>query len=404
MGRSSGRTAALIVACVLIVVCSDSSALERRTSPTPSGLPLAPPSLSATPSPRTVASLDPLANLAHGPFPTGCLDQRYTTPLLDAKTDGRRLIWSFGGHLAAPDTAPDLVVWEPGSAAAPQVVFSNPNRDSNLFNLVGNGSSIAFVEQNPRRYGEAGWRLWLLRAEQPTPLAIDASEEVVGAPPPPLPFPMLNGSDLVWSTVHRVAGRLRYELLDYSIVTGKRRVLASASVTATEYWFPSLAADGALVYGTVEHQAAGLAFHVYLTNLAGARPTRLDPSGEVAAPAFNGSVVLWKRIAQNVFEPGNLERYDLATRSATPIWFGRQLGVNYPSVGDRYGAAWGNDYKDFEIVDLARAQPVLVQRWSETYPYDIARPQIAGDLMTYLVGPYDPAASALWLCWARLPG
>jgi hypothetical protein len=184
----------------------------------------------------------------------------------------------------------------------------------------------------------AGWRLWLLSPEQPTPLAIDASEEVVGAPPPPLPFPTLNGSDLVWSTVHRVAGRLRYELLDHSIVTGNRRVLASASVTATEYWFPSLAADGALVYGTVEHQAAGLAFHVSLTNLAGARPTRLDPSGEVAAPAFNGSVVLWKRITQNVFEAGNLELYDLATRSVTPIWFGRQAGgVNYPSVGNRYG-------------------------------------------------------------------
>ncbi|MGC8633801.1 MAG: hypothetical protein ACP5VP_03930 [Candidatus Limnocylindrales bacterium] len=397
MGRSTGRTAALIIACALIVACSDSSALERRTSPTPGASALAPR------SPRTVASLDPLADLAHGPFPTGCVDQRYTTPLLDAKTDGRRLIWSSGAHEAAPDTAPDLVVWEPGSAAAPQVVFSNPNRDSNVFNFVGNGGSIAFVEQNPRRYGEAGWRLWLLRAEHPTPLAIDASEEVVGTPPPPLPFPTLNGSDLVWSTVHRVAGRLRYELLDYSIVTGRRRVLASASVTATEYWFPSLAADGALVYGTVEHHAARLAFHVYLTNLAGARPTRLDPSGEVAAPAFNGSVVLWKRIAQNVFEPGNLERYDLATRSVTPIWFGRQLGVNYPSVGDRYGAVWGNDATDFEIVDLARAQPVLVQRWSETYPYGVVRPQIAGDLMAYLVGPDDPRGH-LWLCWARLPG
>ena len=49
-------------------------------------------------------------------------------------------------------------------------------------------------------------------------------------------------------------------------------------------------------------------------------------------------------------------------------------------------------------------EPVLVQRWSETDPYDIARPQIAVDLMTYLVGPYDPAAGPLWLCWARLPG
>ncbi len=88
--------------------------------------------------------------------------------------------------------------------------------------------------------------------------------------------------------------------------------------------------------------SAGIAHHTRdVEDLAGARPTRLDPSGEVAAPAFNGSVVLWKRIAQNVFEPGNLERYDLATRSVTPIWFGRQLGVNYPSVGaatERSGA------------------------------------------------------------------
>ncbi len=214
----------------------------------------------------------------------------------------------------------------------------------------------------------------------------------------------MNGTDIVWSAVHEVAAGLRYELLDYSISTGRTRVVAFADATSTEFWFPSLAPDGTLVYATVEHPGANPEFDVYLTNLAAGPPTRLDPSGGVTTPAFNGSVVLWKQVNQNVFNAGSLERYDLATRHVTPIHFGRQVAVNYPSVGTRFGAVWGDDYKDFEIVDLATAQPIVIQRWPVTYPYDIARPPIMGNLMVYVVGPYDPSAGHLRLCWARLPG
>lgn len=402
-GRFGGQAAAAIIAAAsLIAACSSAVPVQPRASLTPGASAVVSPQ-TAAPSPSIAGSTDPVADLEHGPFPTGCVDQAYTTPLLDAKTDGRRLIWSSGANHGAPDAASDLFVVEPGSATAPRVAFDNPSRDSLLINLVGNGGSIVFVEQNVRLYGDAGWRLWLLNPDQPTPLAIDTSDSAPGAGSP-LPFPSMNGTDVVWTAVHKIGGGLRYELLDYSIPAGRTRVIASASATTTEYWFPSLAQDGALVYATVEPHTAGPEFHIYLTSLAGARATRLDPSGGVTTPAFNGSVVLWKRVAENVFEAGGLELYDLATGSVTPIQVGRQMAVNYPSVDARYGAVWGNDAKDFEIVDLASARSVVVQRWNETYPFGIVRPQIAGDLMVYVIGPDDPAAGDLRLCWARLPG
>ena len=391
-----------MAAAVLVAACSGASV---GSPPPRASLTTGASAVAAEPSGTLrspVASVDPIGDLEHGPFTTGCVDQAYTTPLLDAKTDGRQLIWSSGAN-HAPDAAPDLFVAEPGGSIPPRVAFDNPNRDSQLMSLVGNGGSIAFVELNVRLFGDGGWRLWLLNPDRPAPLTIDTSDRAPGAGSP-LPMPSMNGTDLVWTAVHKISGGLRYELLDYSISTGRTRVVASASATSTEYWFPSLAQDGALVYATVEHHAAAPEFHIYLTNVRGARPVRLDPSGDVTTPAFNGSVVLWKQVNQNVFNAGLLERYDLATRSVTPIWFGRQVSVNYPSAGTRFGAVWGDDYKDFEIVDLASGRPIVVQRWPATYPFDIARPQITRNLMVYVVGPYDPAEGHLWLCWARLPG
>ncbi len=392
--RQTALRAAALCAALALVGCAPAPAPGTPAAPTST--------LRATagePSGSAPPAADPLVDLARWPFPTGCVDTQATTPLLDAKSEGQRLLWSRGGNGAAPETAPDVFADAPGGPVA--TVYANPNRDSDIDNIVGWDGRVAFVEQNDRVYGTGGWRLWLTPSDGAAPVEVDTSEPSVESP---LPFPAMRGDDLVWTAVHRVGGALRYQLLDYSVATGRTRAIASSDPTRTEYWFPSLGPGAALAYATVEHVAGKTLFAVYTGSLGGPA-TRLDTPGMATMPVLGGAGLAWIQLTlPNVYN-GGLLMVERPGGEPPAIALADQPGVDYPSAGSRYATAGWGDGKVLEIVDLATTQTVTVRRWPESYPWDIVRPDVSGNLMSFIVGPEDPASTApLRLCWARLPG
>ncbi|MGH2466968.1 MAG: hypothetical protein ACRDGL_04485 [Candidatus Limnocylindrales bacterium] len=242
---------------------------------------------------------------------------RYTTPLLDAKTDGRQIVWSSGARSPVADSAPDLFRFVPGSVS-PTPIFTNPNRDSQLVNIVMDGEAgYAFIEQNEHLWGAAGWRVWYLPSAGARPTLVDQND-ATGDAQSPIPFLAFTSGHVIWTAVHHRAGGLRFELLSYDIATRTDHVIASSDPDVTEYWFPSSDGSARLVYATVEHIGGDTVFHAYLLDLSrmDARPQRLDKDGQSTMPLLSGDRVVWKNVGRNVFEWGQLERRSLTEAKA----------------------------------------------------------------------------------------
>lgn len=63
-------------------------------------------------------------------------------------------------------------------APEPELVVHNPDRDSTLDVIAGDGDGrSAFVERNERLYGPNGWTVWLLPAPGAKPVLADRSDE-----------------------------------------------------------------------------------------------------------------------------------------------------------------------------------------------------------------------------------
>lgn len=332
------------------------------------------------------------------------IPQAFTTPLLDVKTDGRQIVWSTGAASPVHGSAPDLVRYTLVGAPAP--LFTSPNRDSQLANIAISGSRYAFVEQNERAYGTAGWRIWYLARPSVEPIVIDSSDGRGGALSP-VPFLAFAGNKLIWTAVHARAGVPRFELFSYDVDRKTSQLMLGANAAETEYWFPSSDGSPRVVYATVEHEGDLEAFHTYVmdTSRVPVTPRRLDRTGRATMPVIAGGTVIWKTADQNVFNWSGLERYELPDGQTVSLAFERQTGLNYPTVGSRFVAGWGMDDTDFEIFDLLANRSLVVERYAPTSPVGVVRPVIAGDLLTFIrtPGDEDPASSALQLCWMKLP-
>lgn len=333
---------------------------------------------------------------------TGTIDQSFTTPALEYRSTGSYLIWSSGARLGkTADVAPDLFGSTPGGAAS--LLYDNPNRDSSLDFLGGDGTRIAFIETNERVFGLGGWKLWYLAKPGAQPTEVDH-----GPGGGQLPFFALSGDHLVWTAAHGSPGES--QLLAVDLATMSRRVLLAADPAHVQYWFPSI--DGSrIVFGTVELAPDGLSDqrHIYLMAVDGRnKPERLDSSTSASQPVIHGDNVVWKESdpTLNFLNAGSLARYSLTTKAATPITLPTVSGLGFtsPSIGNRYVAAWAQSLRDVYLLDL-RTDTFLkiIDLGPETTapPTDtVSRPHLAGDLVAYVFGP---AVGDLELRWVVLP-
>lgn len=329
------------------------------------------------------------------------VDQSFTTPLLDVRSDGGRIAWSSGaadGPGAA--FAPDLYVYVPGGSG-PEPVFINPHRDSNLMPIDVAGDFLAFVETNESVLPD-GWRLWLLRVHQ-APVLLDESEPGTSTLLPSLD---LQPGRIVWTAFHIGPNDVEESgLWIAEAPVWEPRPLITMDARDRELWLPSLDGD-ALAYVTVDYSADRTSDerHVELLDLGSPAepPRRLDSSGVATMPQVRGDRVVWKETtrADNMFNWGQLVVYTLSTGELEHITLGNQPRSNYPSLGDRYIAAWGWDPTIVTMYDLAVGASVEVARYDPTGGEGIRRPFVAGDLLTFL---YHATADAdLELRWAWL--
>ena len=354
---------------------------------------------SDSPIPTEIASFSSPA-ATFGELDGGMIDQRDTTPALEFRSAGSRLIWSTGARASQnEDVAPDLLASTPGGSV--EVLYNNPNRDSRLDYVGGDGSRVAFIETNDRVFGPGGWKLWII----PAPLqgAIELDKGVGGQ----LPFFAMSGDRIVWTAA--MAQPEMSQLLMVDLTTMRRTILLASSPETMQYWFPSI--DGTrIVFGTVEMAADGETDerHVYLLDLAqSSTPVRLDTSLSASEPVIRGDDVIWKESdpTLNFLVAGTLVHHSLATGRTEPLPLTTVSGLGFtsPSIGNRFVAAWAQSLRDiylFDLEDRISVRVVDLGPMTEDPTDTVARPHIAGDLLAYV---YGPKVGDLELRWVKLP-
>ena len=353
-----------------------------------------PPSASEGPLPSPAPSLRPSSSAPQA----GILDQRFTTPALEYRSAGSQLLWSSGARTSGDaDVAPDLFGSTPGGSVS--LLYDNPNRDSRLEFVGGDGTRVAFIETNQRLFGVGGWKLWY----QSGP---GTAQEVDHGTGDQLPFFALSGDLLVWTAVHGQPPQSQLILLE--LTTMEPRVLLSAPPDRTQYWFPSIDKER-VVFGTVELSPDGETDerHVYLLDVNSTTPVRLDSSRSASQPVIRGDDVVWKESdpSLNFLVAGSLVRYALATGTETPITMPTISGLGFtdPSIGNRFVAAWAQSLRDIYLVDLrdnSTVQIIDLGPMTEDPTDAVARAHVSGDLLAYV---YGPARGDLQLRWVILP-
>ena len=330
------------------------------------------------------------------------IDTKYTTPLLDVRTDGDEIVWSRGGGDPNPSSAPDLWHYRPGDER-PTELYHNPIRDSTLAFIAVRGGRYAFVETNPRVYGENAYVVWVLIDGAAT--VVDKIESKPGEMQLPLPFLALTPERLLWSTAHARPGGLRYELLSYDMRAGASAVLQSVDGATEAIWFPAVDADGRrIVYSTVTLSSSGDAFHVLVADLEpGSSPRQLDVDGRATMPVISGDAVYWKRVRGNVLNASSLVKYSLDARGTPEPVAVLGEGLNYPSIGDRYLTAWQDADHDVGLLDLRTGERIAVDPVAPGAEEGRERAGIGGDLLYYLRADLSSSGRPLELWWQRLP-
>lgn len=377
-GSPSGHGAWPVGLILVLAACSPS------VSPTASG----PPSSTATPQASPSGPTD---------ITWHAIDQAWTTPLLAVASTGSEVIWSAG-----PDTggafAPDLYRLSVASGEI-DVLVRSESRDSQLLPIAGSGAAYTWVELDP---GEDfnRWTLWFLRAGDTEPVLIDAMDAGGAATNPPTIA--ISDDWQVWTSTHGGGAAATATLTALDLASMEKRTLQTAPSGELEFWFPDLDGDH-LVYGTAQAGAPGgnPVSMVFWQDLAAwTQPVRLDTSGIAALPLISGDTVVWKEAALNPLDWGSLVRYSLATGTAEPLGFGDEERVNYPSMGDRYVAAWQWDPTRFYLVDLVAHEAVLVAEFPRSGRESDRRPHIEGNLVAW---SHVPETGDLELRWAMLP-
>lgn len=374
---------------------------RRRVSASPTQT--APPQPSV-PAASTTALPPADANLEIFDIP-----QEFTTPLLEAISDGESIVWSSGAA-EGREEAPDLYRYVPG-AAEPELIYRNFDRDSYLIPIATAAGRYVFSELNTRLYGQVGWGLWYLEGPNAQPVELDRfdpNREQYS----PYPWIAMDSERVVWTSGHGPVGASRSDLLMVEIPSLERTVLRSEPYDERQMWFVDLD-DGRVVYDMVlyatdDHPEEER--HVYLLDVrnAAAEPQRLDTTGLAAMPLITGNTVVWKEttLEFDARNWGTLVRHSLTDGTTQPLDFGPNESLNYPAMGDRFVVAWATDDTNFYIHDLVERRALRVLDFEPTSHSGIVRPHVQGDLLVFVEVYWDPellVERPLLLRWAWLP-
>jgi hypothetical protein len=285
-------------------------------------------------------------------------------------------------------------------------VFANPRADSTIGSIVGGAAGYAFTEQNDRRFGQGGWRLWYVASAGSTPVELDRG---VAERAPTL---AMDDRRIVWAAFDGSPGPASdADWLD-STVSELRMValpdvddvITLAHIPARDglMWYPQLNGDG-LWYGII-HGDCGQAQQddYYLERLdlvdRTAPPARFPDSGRGFAAVADDAVAVWKLpdAGFSALNWGSLYLTDRDTGTTALI----QRNAGAPSLGSRYVAFEDMSNRSLNLFDLStrtRGSPVdLTQPAGRTM---IGGESVAGDLLTW----FEQDDASVTVMWARLP-
>jgi hypothetical protein len=347
------------------------------------------------PTPKASVSID---------LTLSAIPAEFTTPALAYETDGSVLLWSSGAPGGPEQRAAHLWFWAPGSGQ-PTRAFVNPNLDSSLTVIRSDGmGQYAFVEQNSRLYGPAGWRLWYLRQAGGEPELIDEGDVEAGL----LPFPTMTEERVVWAVLHESERGVQSQLLEWRVDDGKRTILLAANAKDREYLYPSVLGTS-LAYTTIDANAARtrLSSAVWLYDLSDHtnEPVKVSGDSDAFMGVLGDGIVVWQSPSlDNPFNGGTLVLHHLDDGTTEPINVGGP--VTWHTVGRRFVIGQTEDVSHLYGYDLQTSARVLLDT-ADTGPPGTreavdARPRVGGDLLVFVRGS-DNQNTDLILEWAQLP-
>lgn len=400
-----------IAAAVLAI---GSGAACAAPAPPPTPIPSAAVASAAPPAPSEVsASGSPSAASASARPDLGAtLDVRAIDPELTRRIDvfastGSAIVFAAGFEPdVAADVAPDLWRLTPGPDARPELVWRNPDRDHGLTSIAGDLDTVAFVSLPLD--GTRAWDLWVAPRDGEAVLldSHPGDEEV----PALVPSVAVYEPSVVWTAHDRGPSGPVSQLLVASAPDWTPRVLEERLAAEAELWLPSLRGDR-LAYTEVVYAADRLSDErrVFLSSIAPDRgpPQRLDGSGRATMPFVTDGAVLWKEAepGMNMFNWGEMFRYDLELGTVDRLPTGSQAWVNYPSAGERFVAWWGASPTSFGVYDLARGEARAIERYDPQGDEQVLRPHVSGGLIAWLFVRGDPGGGDAFaeLRYATLP-
>lgn len=371
-----------------VAACGVATPTPSAGSPSPFARPSAAPS-ATTASP--LPSREPTGDLGRQ-IEIGSLDPSWTTPTLEVASDGEAVIFSSGvADGAGAEGAPDLWRYRPG-AAGPELLWQNPRRDRALIRIGGEFGTWAFVDTGIR--GERAWDLWLLPELGAEPILLDThpGDEGVSSLAPSF---AIHQGQIAWTAFDRGPDGPVSQLLYAHAPAWEPVLVAERDAGAAELWLPSLR-DTEIAYCEViySEDRSSDERRVYVTNVLtpDVAPRRLDASGRATMPVLlrNGGVV-WKQAEPgfNMFNWGNLFRYDERLAEVRALPTRPQEFVNYPSAGTRFVAAWGVNSTALGVYDLDLETARLIDRYPSDGDEHILRPHISGDLLVWTYAIVD---------------
>jgi hypothetical protein len=330
------------------------------------------------------------------------IDPAFTRNVATFVSLGNQILWSGGQS----EDANHLYRFVPGSDA-PELLFSNPERDSILSSVRGSTAGYVFTDERWAGGDPKGWRLWFLGAAGETPLLLDqSSDDKLVAP-----TIAMDDSWIAWEVVHGTIDDHLNELFAAPVGDPLHPLKLLSFAGRDAYMqFPNLWADE-LWYGIADND--------WINETERPRIEMVDLTAPAAPPAVFGAdqrafmpapgrnIVAWKSGGTDDLAAQNAGALTLYWRATGQIEVLHVPGperladrISYPSVGDRYVAWWDDVRSRLNVYDLVERQFRRIAQYAVGSNELVAKPSLSANLLAYL--HYLPSGER-YLEWAALP-
>ncbi len=330
------------------------------------------------------------------------LGPEHAAHVMDFASDGESVLFSSGIAAESSSGAPDL--WRVAPGRDPEEVWRNPKRDHSLAVVGGDLGTYAFVDIPLS--GDREWTLYLMPRADEEAIVLDEHPGDADVPSF-VPSFSIYERRIVWTSFDRGADGPVSQLLWAGEPTWEPQVLLEVPASEAELWLPSLY-GAQLAYTEVRYSEdrASDERSAWLMSLGEPEDRRrLDTTGRATMPVRIGGAVFWKQAQRgyNMFNWGQMYRYDVETGEVGIVDLEPQTFVNYPSAGERFVAWWGADSFQFGVYDHVLAEPRVIESNPPGSDTSVLRPHLHSDLLAWMRVVGSEGDSTRELRYAFLP-